>query len=49
MAVRREIPLPTEEELVGWMPSKRFPSDHLSVSSCLSLYGAKIGSSVLFL
>lgn len=32
MQIQREIPLPSEEELQGWIPSKRFPSDHLSVS-----------------
>ena len=32
LKVQRQIPLPSEEELQGWIPSKRFPSDHLSVS-----------------
>ena len=32
MSVRREIPLPSEEELYGWIPNERFPSDHMSVS-----------------
>ena len=31
LAVRREIPLPSETELQGFIPSERFPSDHLSV------------------
>eukprot|EP00884_Botryococcus_braunii_P003659 jgi/Botrbrau1/13294/Bobra.27_2s0014.1 len=31
MMVRRAIPLPAEEELNGWIPSPRFPSDHLAV------------------
>lgn len=31
MAVRREIPLPQPQELAGWIPSERFPSDHLAV------------------
>jgi len=33
MTVRREIPLPSEEELAGWIPNQRFPSDHMSVST----------------
>lgn len=37
MAVRREIELPGVDELVGWLPSERFPSDHLSVSHYLSI------------
>ena len=32
MRVVREIPLPSEEELRGWIPSRQFPSDHMSVS-----------------
>ena len=32
LKVAREIPLPTEMELAGFIPSERFPSDHLSVS-----------------
>ena len=31
MAVRREIPLPPEEALQGFIPSSAFPSDHLAV------------------
>ena len=31
LAVRREIPVPSETELQGLIPSERFPSDHLSV------------------
>ena len=29
--VQDPLPLPTEQELSGWIPSERFPSDHLSL------------------
>ena len=29
--VQDPLPLPTEQELSGWIPSQRFPSDHLSL------------------
>ena len=31
MAVAREVPLPSEVEVAGFLPSQRFPSDHLAV------------------
>jgi 2',5'-phosphodiesterase len=31
LEVRRLVPLPSEEELGGYLPSRRFPSDHLAV------------------
>ena len=31
LEVAREVPLPTLEELGGYLPSARFPSDHLPV------------------
>ena len=31
LAVRRQIPLPPEEALQGFIPSSAFPSDHLAV------------------
>jgi 2',5'-phosphodiesterase len=30
--VQEPLPLPSEEELQGWIPSARFPSDHLSLA-----------------
>ncbi|KAK9819723.1 hypothetical protein WJX72_001675 [[Myrmecia] bisecta] len=32
MRVARQLGLPDEAELAGWIPSERFPSDHLSVA-----------------
>lgn len=32
LTVDRAIPLPSLEEVKGFIPSQRFPSDHLSVS-----------------
>ena len=31
MGVVREIPLPSEVEVADFLPSQRFPSDHLAV------------------
>ena len=31
LSVVRQIPLPSEDELQGWIPSQCFPSDHLAV------------------
>jgi 2',5'-phosphodiesterase len=31
MRVAREIPLPSEVEVADFLPSQRFPSDHLAV------------------
>ena len=33
MRAAREIPLPSEVEVADFLPSRRFPSDHLAVSS----------------
>lgn len=37
MAVRRYLPMPTEEELGGFIPNSRFGSDHLPVSGLQGL------------
>jgi len=34
MRVTREIPLPSEVEVADFLPSRRFPSDHLAVRGC---------------
>lgn len=31
MAVTRQIPLPSRDDVSDFLPSERFPSDHLSV------------------
>ena len=33
MVVKRQIPLPSREDVTAFLPSERFPSDHLSVSA----------------
>ena len=33
MVVKRQIPLPSREDVAAFLPSERFPSDHLSVSA----------------
>ena len=38
VAVRREVALPPEEALQGFIPSSAFPSDHLAVSSSWQLH-----------
>ena len=38
VAVRREVALPPEEALQGFIPSSAFPSDHLAVSSSRQLH-----------
>lgn len=37
LQVVRQIPLPGLEELQDWMPSQRFPSDHLAVRARMPL------------
>ena len=37
LKVERAIPLPSLEEVQAFIPSQRFPSDHLSVSFCCTL------------